>query len=122
MNEFKPIKVEVTPLQEIIIEGVVEKEQRSLVPGFEDQEKDSKWIRSFRCGCGECRFIAPAERQSCPLENASSSIWLWTMNNDYINRLDYVDNYSISASDELEVDEVENSSPPPTDEVESLEA
>ena len=41
-----------------------------------------KYIRTRKCGCGECRF--KPKTVICPLENAPDARWLWATNPEYL--------------------------------------
>lgn len=51
----------------------------------------TKWIRSVKCGCGECRFKDPATRGVCPMINEPGAMYLWYMNLEMIGCKDYID-------------------------------
>lgn len=51
----------------------------------------TKWTRTVKCGCNECRFKDPETRGICPMINEAGAVWLWTINPDMIGCKDYVD-------------------------------
>lgn len=51
----------------------------------------TKWVKTRKCGCGECRFYSLEERGECPLKNDPAAIWLWTMNLEMLGMKDYID-------------------------------
>lgn len=52
----------------------------------------TKWVRTVKCGCDECRFKDPETRGVCPMINEPGAIWLWTMSSpDMIGIKDYID-------------------------------
>ena len=61
-----------------------------------DVIEGDKWLKSRKCGCGDCRFFSLEERLVCPMENAPSAIWLWIMNPSFIGMKDYVDTFGTS--------------------------
>lgn len=34
------------------------------------------WVRTIKCGCGECRFHNPADG-ICPKGTSKEAVWLW---------------------------------------------
>jgi len=62
-----------------------------------------KWIRTRKCGCGECRYMSIEQMPVCPMENAPGALWLWRMNSDFIGMKDYADNFNPFASDPTQV-------------------
>lgn len=54
----------------------------------------TKWNKSRKCACGDCRFYSEEERPKCPAMIADSKLegeWLWYMDPDLIGCKDYVD-------------------------------
>lgn len=56
-----------------------------------EPQEGTKWYKTRKCGCGDCRFFSEEERPSCPMENEPGAIWLYAMNLDFFQRKDYVD-------------------------------
>jgi len=51
----------------------------------------TKWYKTRKCGCDECRFFSLEERPECPMKNEPTAIWLWAMHEDMIGVKDYID-------------------------------
>jgi hypothetical protein len=56
-----------------------------------------KWIRTTKCGCGECRFKDLETRGPCPMENDPAAVYLWYLNPDMIGCKDYTESPDFSA-------------------------
>lgn len=50
---------------------------------------ENKWIRTTKCGCGECRFKDVETRGPCPMENDIGAMYLWYLNPKMIGYKDY---------------------------------
>jgi hypothetical protein len=80
---------------------------------------EDKWLKSIKCGCGECRFKDHETRGACPLENDPAAIWLWYLNPRMIGFKDYLEPsdfqppaaFTEKEEEELLVPEVDQISP-----------
>lgn len=51
----------------------------------------TKWYKTRKCGCGDCRFYSLEERGPCPMINEPTAIWLWAYHADMMDCKDYVE-------------------------------
>lgn len=51
----------------------------------------TKWVKTRKCGCGECTFYSVEERGECPLKNDPGAIWLYVIAPGMLGCKDYID-------------------------------
>lgn len=61
------------------VEELVMDTDKYAMEYYEDLAANKKFLRTRKCGCGDCRFSVPA-LNNCPLQLAKTAIWLFTNN------------------------------------------